>query len=254
MDGERFDVTGYDAIVNPSVGKHTARIGPVAVMAACKPDMGMLVGLLEYSTANRRPLFLSDLYHDPDRPDKAALAGPMIGSPYAAMLLENLIVRGARRIIFLGWCGALDSDLNIGDLVIPSSAIVDEGTSRHYPPAVSQIAPSREMFAAVQEELSAADIQARQAAIWTTDAAFRETPEQVAAFERKGAVAVEMETSALFAVAAFRQIEIGAVLVVSDSLAGERWQPGFKAPQFKSGRQAAGQLVNALCRKLYLQT
>lgn len=223
-------------------------------MAACKPDMSKLAGLLGYSTAHKRSLFISDLYHDPDRPDKAVLAGPMIGAPYAAMMLETLIVRGARRIVFLGWCGALDSDLDIGDVVIPTSAIVDEGTSPHYLPSIFQTAPSQGLFAALRKELSATGIQAHQGPIWTTDAAFRETAEQVSAFQRKGAIAVEMETSALFAVAAFRQVEIGAVLIVSDSLAGDRWQPGFKAPEFKSGRQAACQLVISLCRKLYPQT
>jgi uridine phosphorylase len=247
-------VTEYDAIVNPSIGKHTARIGPVAVMAACEPDMRKMAGLFEYSGAHKRSLFISDFYHDPDQPAKAALAGPFIGAPYAGMLLETLIVRGARRIVFLGWCGALSPDLKIGDLVVPTAAIVDEGTSAHYPPADSQTAPSPLIVAAVDEALANAETQARQALIWTTDAAFRETRERVTAYQRRGAVAVDMETSALFAVAAFRQVEIGAVLIVSDSLAGDRWQPGFKAPQFKSGRQAACQLVKHLCRKLHQQT
>lgn len=243
-------MTGNDAIVNPAVGKRTAMVGPVALMAACEPDLEPLSRLLGYTAANKRRLFISHLYLDAQRADTAALAGPMIGAPYAAMVLESLIARGARRILFIGWCGALVPDLRIGDLVVPSAALVGEGTSPNYPPVVSQTFPSAEIMAAVEGTLADEEIQARQATIWTTDGAFRETREQVTSYQKRGAVAVDMETSALFAVAAFRQVEIGAVLVVSDSLAGESWQPGFKTPQFKSGRKAAHHLVTILCRKL----
>ena len=243
----------YDAIVNPVVEKHTAMVGPVAVMAACKPDLEPLSSLLGYSRANKRRLLISRLYHDEHRADVAALAGPMIGAPYATMILESLIVRGARRILFLGWCGALSPDLQIGDLVIPSAALVGEGTSPNYPPGVSQTSPSAEIIAAVEGALADEDMHAHQAKIWTTDAAFRETREQVTSFQTQGAVAVDMETSALFAVAAYRQVDIGAVLVVSDSLAGESWQPGFKTAQFKTGRRAAHHLVNILCQRLHPQ-
>ena len=244
-------MTGYDAIVNPVVGKHTVMIGPVAVMAACKPDLQPLSSLLGYTADNKERLFISRIYYDSQRGGAVALAGPMIGAPYAAMVLETLIVRGARRIIFMGWCGALSSDLQIGDLVIPAGALVGEGTSPNYPPIASQTFPSDELMATVKNALADENIEARTAKVWTTDAAFRETREQVKSFQQKGAIAVDMETSALFAVAAFRRVDIGAVLVVSDSLAGERWQPGFKTPQFKAGRRAAHQLVNILCRRLH---
>jgi len=244
-------VSGNDAIVNPVVGKRTAMVGPVALMAACEPDLEPLSSLLGYTAANKRRLFISQLYLDEHRADSAALVGPMIGAPYAAMVLESLIVRGARRILFLGWCGALVPDLRIGDLIIPSAALVGEGTSQNYPPIVSKTYPSAGIMAAVEDTLADEPIQARQAAIWTTDGAFRETREQVTSYQKRGAIAVDMETSALFAVAAFRQVEIGAVLVVSDSLAGESWQPGFKTAQFKSGRKAAHHLVTILCRKLH---
>lgn len=247
-------MTGYDAIVNPSVGKGTARIGPVAVMAACEPDVRQLSSRLGYSSTHAKSLMISRLYQDPKRTNLATLTGPMIGAPYAAMLLETLIVRGARKILFLGWCGALTPDLNIGDLVIPTCALVDEGTSAHYRTVESKSFPSPVIVATAVEALETEKIHAWQAPVWTTDAAFRETRERVSAYQRKGAVAVDMETSALFAVAAFRQVEIGAVLVVSDSLAGEQWQPGFRTAEFKSGRQTASQLVKNLCQEMSLQT
>jgi nucleoside phosphorylase len=103
----------------------------------------------------------------------------------------------------------------------------------------------------IEATLAVENIQARQGTIWTTDAAFRETRDQVASYRERGAIAVDMETSALFAVAAFRDVELAAIQVVSDSLAGESWQPGFKTPRFRSGLKAAHSLVNILCRKLH---
>lgn len=226
-------------------------VGPVAVMVACEPDLKPLSSLLGYSDADELRLYTSRMYFDSQRRDAVALAGPMIGSPYAAMVLEALIARGARRIIFMGWCGALSPDLRIGDLVVPAGAFVGEGTSPNYPPAVSRTSPSAQMMTAVEGALADEKLKARVGEVWTTDAAFRETRDQVKSFQQRGAIAVDMETSALFAVAAFRRVDLGAVLVVSDSLAGESWQPGFKTPQFIAGRRAAHQLVYILCRRLH---
>ena len=61
-----------------------------------------------------------------------SITGPFIGAPYAAMLLETLIAWGARRIIFLGWCGAVAEEVKIGDIILPTAALIDEGTSGHY--------------------------------------------------------------------------------------------------------------------------
>ena len=252
--GERFEVTGYDAIVNPVVGRRGVRVGPVAVMAACEPDLKPLSGLLGHTGADAHRLFVSRLYVDSRRANAVALAGPMIGAPYAAMILESLIVRGARRIVFLGWCGALAPDLKIGDLVVPSAALVGEGTSPNYPPAAPVTLPAATMMTDVGKVLTDEKISARQVMVWTTDAAFRETREQVTSYREKGAVAVDMETSALFAVAAFRRVEIGAVLVVSDSLAGENWEPGFRSSRFEAGRTDAHRLVDILCRRLHQRT
>ena len=61
------------------------------------------------------------------------LAAPALGAPYAVMVMEKLMVLGARMVLALGWCGSLQSGLSIGDLVLPSTTVSTEGTSRHYP-------------------------------------------------------------------------------------------------------------------------
>ena len=61
------------------------------------------------------------------------LTAPALGAPYAVMVLEKLMVLGARMVLALGWCGSLQSGLSIGDLVLPTTTVSTEGTSGHYP-------------------------------------------------------------------------------------------------------------------------
>jgi len=167
-----------------------------------------------------------------------------------------LIAKGARAVIVLGWCGGLSSDFAPGDLVLVETALVDEGTSRHYMdlrgdlPAVHA---DIRLTATLADALGTAGLDAHtHATIWTTDAIYRETSEKVAWYKDKGACAVEMECSALFAAAAFRKIPIAALLVVSDSLARAdgTWDPGFYNKRFKTMRQQACGLAVELTGKL----
>ena len=62
-------------------------------------------------------------------------------------------------------------------------------------------------------------------------------------FQDAGALAVEMEVSALFSAARFRGVELCSVLVASDLLYDMRWQPGFRESRFKAGRKLAGEAI-----------
>ena len=169
----------------------------------------------------------------------ACLAGPLVGAPYAVMAAETLIAWGARVLIFFGWCGAVSGSVAIGDLVLPTSAFVDEGTSRHYLPEASEATPSPSLVQKIAGACASEGLCVHPGAVWTTDAPFRETREKVLAFRRQGALAVEMECSALFTLGVFRSVEAAALLVVSDDLSSLSWTPGFKDPSFTRGREAA---------------
>ncbi|MBF0200227.1 MAG: purine-nucleoside phosphorylase [Desulfamplus sp.] len=80
------------------------------------------------------------------------------------------------------------------------------------------------------------NFQINTGTIWTTDAIYRETSKKVAFFRNMDAVAVEMECSALFSVAAYRKIDLTAVLIVSDTLFKNEWNPGFRSRRFKKSR------------------
>lgn len=239
-----------DAIIEPRRGKSSPKLGPVAVLAATEPDLGALRSRLGFDSDPGRNLFISRLYTSSDFLPDVCLAGPLVGAPYAVMIAETLIAWGARRMVFLGWCGALSEAVSTGDLVLPTSAFIDEGTSRHYVADASESTASVALVQTLSETGTALGIGLHPGALWTTDAPFRETREKVIAYRRRGALAVEMECSALFTVGAFRAVDVAALLVVSDDLSTLSWKPGFKDPRFAHGREAAGCIIgNVLARQ-----
>ena len=168
----------------------------------------------------------------------SVIASPM-GAPMAAMLLEQLIALGARRFIYLGFCGALATTYRIGDGFIPIQAIREEGTSYHYLP--SHVAPtaSPRLNAILRDRATAHSFTVQQGNIWTTDAPYRETAQKIERFQKAGIHTVDMEMAALFAVAHYRNCDVGALLLVSDECYHPTWQPGFGAQRLRHACQVA---------------
>ena len=177
-------------------------------------------------------------WYNPEGRAFSVMASP-IGAPVAVMLLEQLIALGARRFLYLGFCGALNPALTIGDLFIPRQAIREEGTSYHYLSAGVEPTAAAAMTALLQEEGERQGVQAKQGRLWTTDAPYRETAEKIAGFRAAGVQAVDMEVAALLSVAAYRGCEVAALLVVSDECYHPTWRPGFGAREMRRGCQDA---------------
>ena len=184
------------------------------------------------------PIQHQALYHPAGYPF-SVIASPM-GAPMAVMLLEQLIALGARRLLYLGFCGALVPSYRIGDLFLPVQAIREEGTSYHYLPADVVPCASPHVQAILYAQAQRRQLPVQQGPIWTTDAPYRETPLKLQQFQEAGVHAVDMEMAALFAVGHYRQCEVGALLVVSDECYHPVWKPGFGASRL---RQACDEVV-----------
>ncbi len=244
-------MTAYDAIVNPTKSKSSPDIGPVAVMAATEPDFHYLGQLLNFSKDDCQRLFMSRLYFDRRNPGGFSVTGPFVGAPYAVMLLETLIAWGARQIIFIGWCGAVSEKVKIGDIILPTSVYIDEGTSKHYGAGdKSHLQADFPMVSKARQVLDKNNCDFHEGAVWTTDAVYRETPPVVAAHQQNGILAVEMEISALYSAALFRGVDLAGVLVVSDELSSLSWRPGFKHARFVQSRKTTCRLVKELLGSL----
>ena len=236
-----------EAVINPRKGKRSPDLGPVAVMAATWPDLAYLRDLFNFSKDDYQRLFLSRLYFDRSNSGGCSIAGPFVGAPYAVMLLENLIAWGVRRIIFIGWCGAVSERVDIGDVVLPTSVQIDEGTSKHY--GAGDGLPLQLNFPLVtdvMQMLIRKELVFHAGTVWTTDAVYRETRDAVAIHQKNGILAVEMEFSALASVARFREVDLVGLLVVSDELSSFEWRPGFKQERFVQSRLAVCRLIHGV--------
>lgn len=237
-----------DAIISPSAGVKGKDLVETAVMVSSDVDLKMLCRRLRADRNGAARLFNSGIYTPEAASDAVCLVGPVIGAPYAVMLLEKLIVRGVQTLLFFGWCGSISPKVKIGDIIIPTSAVIDEGTSAHYHPDVSGIAkPVGKMSQHLKRLLVQRSVAFHEGCIWTTDAVYRETRERVLSFQREGVLAVEMELSALFTVARFRGVQIDGILVVSDELNSLQWRPGFKTDPFQTNRQIVCEVIEEIC-------
>ena len=279
------------SLVSPVRAGTAPDLSPLAVMVSTVPDVRHFKKSL--GQPRSRPFYMGEIFQAPVSPvpehqtqstrktdpappmgnqnkrkrslpvmeNAVSFVGPYMGAPYAAMMLETLIARGARQIIVVGWCGSISPKVNIGDILIPDSAISHEGTSMNYMdymdspenfPVISPpVQPSSAMGLTdkISGFLDEKKTPFKKGCIWTTDAIYRETRQKVNFFHSRGALAVEMECSALFAVAAHHGVELVSLLVVSDDLSGTRWKPAFKSEPFALARRQVSHAVLDFCLK-----
>jgi uridine phosphorylase len=141
-----------------------------------------------------------------------------IGGPSAALVLEELIALGARRAIRVGTAGALDSSLGLGDLLIVDQALAADGTSRALG-AGERIDADRQLLAALR---AAAAEDVRTGAVVSSDLFYELGESRFDSWRAAGALAVEMEAAALFAVGRVRGVAVACALAITDLLGQER--------------------------------
>jgi purine-nucleoside phosphorylase len=242
----------YDnSIIKPLKRKNSPSLGPVAVLMADDKDIRFFCKLLDMSENSFTRLLMSKVYVEDSGKQSLSVAGPFIGAPYAVVLLETLIAWGASKVIFLGMCGAISPEVKIGDIVLPTDSIIDEGTSKHYNADESlRSKPSFLIVEKIKYIFNKNEIEFHDGLVWTTDAIYRETREKLEYYQAKDALAVDMELSALFTVGRFRNIEIGSILVVSDELSTCEWIPGFREKRFVKTRKIVAEVIKNLCATL----
>ncbi|NLV09830.1 nucleoside phosphorylase [Halomicrobium mukohataei] len=141
-----------------------------------------------------------------------------IGSPSAAIAIEELHAVGVETVIRVGTTGALQSGIEIGDMVVATGAAKDEGTTERYEAETVPAVPDYAVLSALVEAAEANDESVHVGPIATDDAFYAETDEYVAAWEAAGLLAVEMEAAALFSLARRKGMAAGAICTVDGNL------------------------------------
>jgi len=197
-------------------------------------DRKLMQNIVEKQKAKKLNFFMGDFYLLPETKNKLGIIGNFgIGSPVSAIVLEELIACGIKKFVTIGAAGALNRHLEIGDIVLPDRAIRDEGTSHHYFKYAKYSYPSKKTFTKIKKLLDKSGKKYFTGTTWTIDSPYRETVAEVRHYQKEGVLTVEMEASAMFAVAKYRNAEIGALFVISDSLAELEWKPRFHTKKFK---------------------
>jgi uridine phosphorylase len=172
------------------------------------------------------------------------------GAPGCVALAEELAAFGTQRVLFVGYCGSLQPGVRAGDIIVPTEAIREEGTSYHYLPPDVAVKPDQEILGVIGDYLQREKIPYHQGKIWTTDAIYQETKGKVKRYQSKGVLGVEMELAALFAFGMARQVAIGGLLVVADELSAERWRPRFFTPRLIKGVRRARKAVKEIMQEI----
>lgn len=146
-----------------------------------------------------------------------------IGAPSTAIVVEELIDLGVTAIIRLGTCGALQPHIKVGDLIIPTACVREEGTSGEY---VEPTFPAIPNHLVLRQLIDGAARQSSRFHVGIThckDAYYSERPGKQLdpqktgarweAWERAGVLATEMETSVLFVLGSLRGVQTGAIFV-----------------------------------------
>jgi len=226
-----------DIIVHPSRGVREKTIPSCGILLVNPTEARTAIQTLIDRGGDQRFLFHSGLVVSPD--EDFFVAGPAVGSPMAAMVLEKLIALGANCVVMAGWCGAVDPGLSVGDTILGGLAHPGEGTSRYYK-SDDVYQPSSRLLESLQTSFD----RIVPAPVWSTDAPYRESRKMLKALaEQHNVAAVDMEYSALCAVAAFRKIDFASLFLVSDELWKPDWHPGFNGKVFKRKSKAQIKLL-----------
>ena len=141
-----------------------------------------------------------------------------MGSANAATIMDLLVARAPKGVLFLGKCGGLKHSTVIGHFILPIAAIRGEGTSADYLPTEVPALPSFKLHKFVSEKLVALGQDYRTGVIYTTNRRLWEWDEGFKQYLRRlSAIGIDMETATLFVVGHVNTIARGALLLVSDT-------------------------------------
>jgi uridine phosphorylase len=141
-----------------------------------------------------------------------------IGSPSAAVAVEELAAVGVDTFLRVGTTGALQSGIEVGDMVVATAAAKNEGTTRRYEAVEYPAVADYGVLSALVESAERRSADVHVGAVATDDAFYAETEAYVADWEEAGLLAVEMEAAAIFTLARRKGLRAGAICTVDGNL------------------------------------
>lgn len=140
------------------------------------------------------------------------------GASMAVDLAERYIASGVQKIVRIGTTGSLVPGLRLGDYIVPFASIKDEGTSKFYIQTESPAMADIQFSLNITQKLKDRNNNVNNGIVWSTDGRWKETDEAVNSRVSDGAIATDMESSALFAFGIDRKTPVASISVLSDEI------------------------------------
>jgi uridine phosphorylase len=144
-----------------------------------------------------------------------------IGSPSAAIAVEELASVGCETFLRVGTCGGLQPGIDVGDVIVATAAAKDEGTTKRYESATVPAVASEPVVRALvdaADRVAGDSTAVHRGPVATDDAFYAETESAVADWHAAGLQAVEMEAAAIFTLARRKGLQAGAICTVDGNL------------------------------------
>ncbi|MCG8341212.1 MAG: hypothetical protein MI684_00020 [Chlorobiales bacterium] len=158
-------------------------------------------------------------FFTPEQGAPFAIARGMHGAPMAAVQLEELIALGCEEFLVIGPAGhpteKPQPDMQLGDLLLATHALIFEGTSPHYG-SLQHSSPATGSIERLRVTLQDLGLLFRQGTVATTDALYRETGAFIKELLERQVLAIEMELSALCTVAHCSGKNLAGLVFISD--------------------------------------
>jgi uridine phosphorylase len=213
-------------------------VAEVALLSGSPERVELMAGMLEGAErvgAKRGYTVYTGTYDG----TRVTVATSGVGSPALSIAVEELAACGTRTFIRVGSCAAIDEGLRVGALSLAHAAVRDEGTSGYYAPPNFPAAGSPRVLQALAGAAEELGVPVRVGLTRSTDS-FYEGERKAEIIERwrgLGVLTFEMETSALFTVAAALGGEAGSILCVGSNLiTGEATYRGEGTDRYREGQ------------------
>lgn len=154
---------------------------------------------------------------------EVALFMSYVGAAGCVGVIEEVFAMGADKLILFGTCGVLDASIEDCSIIIPNKAVRDEGTSFHYAKPSDEIEVNKKYIDEFVDILKEFECRYTIGKVWTTDGIYRETRGKVNSRKQAGCLCVDMECSAVAALAEFREKEVFQFFYAADNLDNETW-------------------------------
>ncbi len=199
-------------MVQPHIRCKKEDVSPMVIMPGDPKRVDRIAGFLEdvkEISYNREFKTVTGYY----KGVKITATSSGIGGASAAIAIEEHYAIGAKYIIRVGSCGALQKNISIGDLIIPISAVREDGSSKMYVESAYPASCDLELTSIVVNKAKELNYKFYSGIVRSHDSLYVDNSEELSKYwSKKQVLGSDMETATLFTLGNLRGIKVASIL------------------------------------------